>query len=246
MTYSPPLGVFGNYIGVRISPGPWFVGTACPRSFDKWGDVAVVCGNVHKVETTYRGLSADVLSKLNKMDFFPGLLGNDILAGYDILFNLNSRKKKTDTEGIMYIGKTFPLEKPGTKVDLEFIGCDKIPSLSVNFIDGSLHRMIFETGSKYSYLESLEGIKSRIIGKDTDFVITANGPVVFEVELHEVTVSLGSATCLVTFSTEPGKRSCPTAVSKQLKTAHVQGILGWEILKHGPVAYLPRRGELWI
>lgn len=115
MTYSPPLGIFGNYIGVNISPGPWFVGTACPRSVHKWGVAAVVCGNVHKVETTYHGLSTDDLSKLNKPDFFPGLLGNDILSGYDILFNLNSRKKKTDTEGIMYIGNRY-ITPPAPKV----------------------------------------------------------------------------------------------------------------------------------
>lgn len=237
-----PVEICGNHIGVNISPGPWLLATAFPKSIGRVS--ALVCGNTHHLETSYSGLHVDGLSALTK-SHFEGMLGMDILSKYEWFIDLDGRSRRRP-KNIFCIAEVLPIEHRGIKVGLDFSEDVKTPLLTLSIGKSARQRVVFDTGAQYSYLESLEGIEAKPAGSSTDFVITTDGAKVFDVDLHEVTVTLGSITAPLTFATEPGKLTCPAPVGKLLKATGTDGILGWEILKHGPMAYLPRRGELWI
>lgn len=232
------LYVEANHLALRLSPGAWLVDTGSDASFGV-APVLHITAEPRPVLEKIGNLTPAKLRAVTGGNYI-GLIGNDILGELEVLLDL-----KRSASGIACFHAAKISDLPGRRVGLEFIAGSKTPVVQATVGDEAV-RVIFDTGAQYSYLESLEGIEAKPVGPSTDFVITAKGPVNFDVNLHEVTVTVGSITAPITFATEPGKLTCPPAVGALLKATGTQGILGWEILKHGRMAYLPRRGELWI
>lgn len=232
------LYIEGNHLALRLSPGPWLVDTGSGASFGRAPVLHITKEPVH-VPERIRNLTPAKLKALTGCNFV-GLIGNDILGELEMIFDL-----KRSGDGSARFHATDISEVRGRRVEVELVTAGRIPVVSTEVCALS-KRMVFDTGAQYAYLGSLEDCQVKRLGRSTDFVITPHGPEVFDVDLHQVIVTLGDVTAPLTFATEPGKPTCPAPVAKLLKATGTEGILSWEILKHGPMAYLPRRGELRI
>lgn len=224
MDYLPPLRIRVNHLCTLLSPGDWLVDTGSTVSF---GEVVAClpCG-LHPVPRSHGQLSLEALRDYVGIDVV-GLLGGDILNHYEMLFDLPNQK--------LGIAKSLPGNPAGTRVPLRFT--DKtIPILEARVEDHGTVPMIFDTGAQYSYLVDIKGNDVRPIGRAKDFHAALG---VYDVELYLKHVRVGSVERDVQFAYHP-------LVSEMCRQRGTQGILGWEILKHGPAAYLPRRRELWI
>lgn len=224
MDYHPPLRIQVNHLCALLSPGDWLIDTGSPVSFGETA-ACLPCAT-HPVAKSHPYLSlADLRGYVGTN--VVGLLGGDILNSYEMLFDLPGQK--------LGIAKSLPGNSAGTRVPLRFT--DKtIPILEARIEDQGAVPMIFDTGAQYSYLTDLRGNDLRPIGRARDFHAALG---VYEVELHLKRVRVGNADMDIQFAYHP-------KVAEMCLQRGTRGILGWEILRHGPVAYLPRRGELWI
>ena len=233
MPTSIHLQITRNHLALSLSPGPWLIDTGCDVSFGE-APILHLSDATHHVPPSYGGVSAETLNAYTKGSFV-GLVGNDVLGKYDVEFNLRSHYAEFSPDPIHSL--------QGAKVPLGRVAGTHTPTLLAAVGTSGSRRPIFDTGAQYSFLENLDGLGARPVGQGEDFHVSCGR---FKVDLHEVTMTVGSITAPITFATEPGKLTCPPAVGALLKATGTQGILGWEILKHGPMAFLPRRGELWI
>lgn len=230
------LYIEANHLSLSLSPGPWLLDTGSDVSFGRAPVLHVTKEPIHVPASN----GAYTVPKIRMATNVPyvGLVGNDILGKFDTLLDLaNDNVARFISADITSIA--------GRKVELGFVTNSKIPIVNAQ-VGLNEFRMIFDTGAQYSYLSTLEGIETEPAGVATDFVFKNGVAKVFKVELHKVVSSLGGVTAPITFASEPGMRTSPAQVSTLLKATGTNGILGWEILKHGPMAYLPRRSELWI
>lgn len=235
------LYIEANHLALRLSPGPWLVDTGSDVSFGQ-SPVLHLADEPYHVPESIGILGIEDINRLTRGNFV-GVIGNDILGRHTTEFILHGTGR---ANGLAYFDVLLADTANRRKEPVAFVKQTSVPTVNVHVVGTGGRRLIFDTGAQYSYLESLEGIEAKPVGPSNDFVITAKGPVAFDVNLHEVTVSLGGVTAPITFATEPGKPTCPAPVGNLLKATGTDGILGWEILKHGPMAYLPRQGELWI
>lgn len=224
MDYRPPLRIRVNHLCVLLSPGDWLVDTGSPFSFGE-NAVCLPCG-FHSVPRSHELLTLEELRAYVGVNVI-GLLGGDILNQHDMLFDLPRQE--------MDIVKSLPGNLPGAKVPLRFT--DKtVPVVEARIEDHGAVPMIFDTGAQFSYLADIKGNEVRAIGRAKDFHVSLGA---YEVELYLKRVRIGSADQDVQFAYHP-------AISEMCRQRGTEGILGWEILRHGPAAYLPRRRELWI
>jgi len=226
---TPGLFVCKNHLALRLSPGPWLVDTGSGVSFGE-APVLHLSEVIHRVKPSHGNMGVQRLSKLTN-ERRVGLIGNDILGLYDIVFRLGDGHG-----GVAEFHQRLPREKPGKRVDISLIEGRNVPTVMTAVEGLGDRRMIFATGSQYSYLASLAGLDAHPIGKGKDFLPSCG---TFAVDLYEVTVKLGSITASLKFAHHP-------KVSKALKTMKADGIIGWEILKHGPALYSLANRELWI
>jgi hypothetical protein len=61
----------------------------------------------------------------------------------------------------------------------------------------------------------------------------------FEVDVYMAEIRLGSITAPLRFAHHP-------LVTRKLQKAKAMGIIGWEILRHGPALYYAAIREMWI
>jgi hypothetical protein len=169
-------------------------------------------------------LTAKSISALSEITV-EGLVGNDILAKFDLLFS-------TD-EIIFYEPGTAPPYPNGIvlPLDSEVMG---VPIVNVT-IDKKQHKVFFDTGAKLAYLSD-ELLPETSIGKQDDFHPTIGK---YTTNVYKVDTVLGDYEWSMTY----GK--LPTQLKPLLSLGNTKGILGTEILTKFDVA-LSRQSLIFI
>ncbi|MCY4356477.1 MAG: hypothetical protein OXD01_03040 [Gammaproteobacteria bacterium] len=172
---------------------------------------------------SFMGLTTGQLSEYISADCC-GLLGADVLGKFDIIFH-QPAGKMTLTSEIMQ----------GTEEEVIFLeDCLGIPIIKVN-IDRAEYRMYLDTGAQFSYLQNDSLVEYPVVDTVEDFF---PGYGTFEIDLHEVTTSIGDKS----YDLKLGK--LPDNLVAILSLAGVQGIIGNEIFMRRTTNYYPRRGKI--
>lgn len=237
-----PLTIEMNHLLTHRSPGDWLIDTGSPQSF---GDapLAVPGHSLHSHPRSYGGVDAAYISRMTGTGCI-GLIGSDILNQYDVVFDLSGKTGR----GHVYLSKEAAITPKGVRVPIQKLSSGGIPVVDVNVRGRGAVRMLFDTGSQYSYLDTLDGLETDV-DKDTgtetfsDFHPSCGA---FNVNVRNVAVGLGGVKAKLRFATQADTNAYPTPVRKLLEKTGAEGILGLEILRHGRMTYLPRWGELWI
>jgi hypothetical protein len=160
-----------------------------------------------------------------------GLLGNDILSQHFIGMYFHEKQRRSM---IYFSGK--PLQ-PIPSAKRLALSMDKgVPIVEARMEGRKKAPYIFDTGAQFSYVADPRWLQGEPIGRFTEF-IPLQGK--FEVEVYLATIRLGSITAQLRFAHHP-------VVTRQLKLAQADGIIGWEILRHGPALYYAGIREMWI
>jgi hypothetical protein len=95
---------------------------------------------------------------------------------------------------------------------------------------------IFDTGAHISYVADRALLTGEPVDTCTDFM-----PLVgqFKVEVYMAKIRLGGITAPLRFAHHP-------LVTRKLNKAKATGLIGWEILRHGPALYYAGIREMWI
>jgi hypothetical protein len=218
------LTINDNHLCVRLPSGDWLVDTGSPITF---GETPVVIGKTtYDVASTFPSFS---LEKLREYvgPLYVGLLGVDILNRYVCHFDIpNQRMGFLDNVGVNPQLRRVPLDiLPGG-----------VPVLNAELEDEIPHRLIFDTGAQYSYLNKIKGDDVERIGRGTDFHPMLGR---FPIEFFMKKLAVGSFDNDLQFSTQP----LVTQMSRLLGT---DGILGLEPLRTHQMFYNPKGKEIWI
>lgn len=152
-----------------------------------------------------------------------GLLGGDLLGGFDHLFDVPGGKLVVSSGELSHDGECVPMDA--------FMG---IPIVEAR-IDGRDYRMFFDTGAQISYFQDPSRETFPRAGRVDDFY---PGVGEFSTETHDVPIALGG----VPFNLRCG--SLPGILGMTLMMAGTQGIVGNPILSDRIVGYFPRRSVL--
>lgn len=237
-----PLMVANRHLLTHRSPGDWLIDTGSPQSF---GDapLAMPGHSVHHHPRSYGGVDTAYINRMTGLACV-GLIGCDILNQYDVVFELSEQAEL----GGVYFSKDAALKPRGERVPIQRLRAGGLPILEVNVRGRGPVRMLFDTGAQHSYLDTLDGLETkphRDSGAEetSDFHPSCG---VFGVNIRQIAVGVGSVKAKLRFATQADTNVSPATVRKLMDAAGVAGVLGWEILKHGRMTYLPRWGELWI
>lgn len=210
-------------MGILLSPGAWMLSTGTPASFG--GTLACLPTGAVEVPKMLGNLSeAEMNRQLGTR--YLGVLGGDILGNHETEFDLPAGRVAMRRE----LGTPLPgLGTPIIMTDMN------LPVVLADVENKRIIPMVFDTGFRYSYLEAIT-VNDERVGHGTDYHPLFGR---IEVELFRKKVKMGSLDCTLSFAVNP-------EVTRWFKKAGASGLLGWEILKHGKVAYLPARRELWL
>jgi hypothetical protein len=216
-----PLQLRDGHVFIELGGELWLLDTGAPTSFGSSRSLTIA-GEQFSVGTNYLGLTATTLSQFVGVACV-GLLGADVLARFDHIF---------DTAGGSLTLSTAELSHSGQSVSLdEFMG---IPIVTAR-VGGSDYRMFFDTGAQIFYFQDDSLTEFPSAGSVTDFY---PGVGQFETDTHEVPVLLGSVALTLRCGTLPG------LLGMTLMMADTEGIVGNAILRNRPVGYFPRRHAL--
>jgi hypothetical protein len=228
--YKAPLFAADNHLMAAPSPGPWLVDTGSSVSLSTECPVLPILGVMHSVSSEYRGVTMEKVAELSGIHAI-GLLGNDALSRHHVRFNFSTKAKTSFM--------AFSNEPIAPIDDTKCVAFDLregIPVLEALLADTESRTMVFDTGAQISYLADPTWLTGTPSTKRTDYLI---GHGRFEVDVHRVRIRLGSVQAELDFAHHP-------AVNTKLQALKADGIIGWEILKHGPALYSLANRELWI
>ena len=220
-THTYPYTMVDGHVILDCGGKRLLLDTGAPSSVAETRTLAFA-GRGHVADTNYMGVSlAEIGSHVGAS--LDGLIGTDILAGYDTLIDpARSEVRVSRNE----------LHLDGTRLQLEFLM--GIPVTEVTAA-GKPVKMIFDTGAKVSYVSSEVARACPSSGSLEDFFPGIGG---FTAQTHTVPITLGLDTITITAG------EMPMLLSMALMMAGASGILGAALFEHFAVAYAPRRGEM--
>jgi hypothetical protein len=226
-----PLEIEENHLIARLSPGPWIIDTGSPGSFSSTCPQLPIGEYLHQIPSEFNGLTEQKLREYTNASCI-GLIGNDILSKHHVCFRSRSAKKGSGS--ISFTNDTPETPQGAVHVPLDL--SDGYP-IGVAKVNGAGEiPVLFDTGAQISYLADRDWLTGAPIDRVNDFM---HGIGRFEADVYVATVTLGSITASLKFAHHP-------KVSSALKRIKARGIIGWEILKHGPALYSLANRELWI
>ncbi len=216
-----PLQFREGHIFVEIDGALWLVDTGAPTSFGALNSV-LFAGQRFSLESGYANLTATSLSEFVGVACV-GLLGGDVLGGFDHLFDVPGGKLVVSSAELSHEGARVPMDA--------FMG---IPIVEVR-IDGRTYRMFFDTGAPISYFQDSSLGTFPPAGRVDDFY---PGVGAFSTETHDVPIALGGTSFRLRCGSLPG------ILGMTLMVAGTQGIVGNAIFSDRVVGYFPRRSVL--
>lgn len=229
-THTAPLDVIGNHLYANVSPGPWLLDTGSPGSFSAQLRGLPIREIIHPMPSHYRNVTMMHLREIAGIKA-EGLIGNDILSQHFVALHLSGRR---DHGWINFADK--PLQPISGAQRLTLSMETGVPIVEARMEGRENAPFVFDTGAQFSYVADPRWLQGEPIGRFTDFM-PLHGK--FEVDVHLATIRLGSITAQLRFTHHP-------AVTRKLKSAQADGIIGWEILRHGPALYYAGVREMWI
>lgn len=223
-----PLELESDHLMALLPEGRFIVDTGSPTSFGL-GDSVEFAGERHPVMRELMGLDVAALRELSGIAC-DGLVGMDILARYDLLFDVPSGELVAET-GELPRDRFAP---EGRCVALD--ACMGIPIVSID-VAGASHSMFLDTGAPHSYLVR------RIVGDREAIDTVADfypgfGP--FEAEIFRVPARLGDLVAVSTFGV------LPELLEATLLLGGAEGIVGNEVMRERAVGLSSRRSLLGI
>jgi hypothetical protein len=216
-----PLDVVQGHILLAAGGGTWLLDTGAPSSFGV-PNTLEVGGRTFDVPDSYLGMTADFLSEAIAHPI-TGLLGADVLQGFDVLLDVPARRITLSEEPIQCGGDAVPMRS--------FMG---VPMVEVEILDNRIS-MFFDTGAPISYLQDPLIEEFPDAGVERDFY---PGFGEFETRTRMVEMSIGRAA----WSVRCGE--LPELLGMTLMMGGARGIVGNAIALGRPLALLYRRRQL--
>lgn len=218
-----PLLLEHGHLVVQLDGGLWVVDTGSPSSFGR-ANMIHLGGERLEIADTALGLDADALSNLVGAQL-EGLIGNDILGQFDMLFDLPSKS--------LAVG--IDLRVPGGNIIAlgTLLG---VPTLEAVTELGT-HRMILDTGAQLSYLKEDAAARFPQAGQVQDFLPMFGA---FETETCTVPFNIGQ----VQIHLRCGR--LPDVLGMALGLAGIEGIIGVDLFREKRVGYFPSRSLLVV
>lgn len=213
-----PLLLEREHLVVRLDAGLWVIDTGSPSSFGRAAEIHLG-GERLEIASTAFGLDANALSDLVGAQL-EGLIGNDLLGRFDLLFDLPSKTVEVGMDLPVPKGEIIPL---GT-----FMG---VPTLEAA-TGFDVHRMILDTGAQLSYLREEAVSQFPSAGSVRDFLPMFGA---FETETSTVRFEIGQVRIQLRCGRLPG------LLGMTLGLAGVEGIIGVDLLREMRVGYFPSR-----
>lgn len=217
-----PLKFEKKHLFVEIDQQLWLYDTGSPSSFGNVGSISIA-DEKFSLKQNYMG----VLDAKSLSDFIGvtcvGLLGADILNGFDQLFDLPDGRIRFSKKEFSFEGQSLPMEY--------FRGVPIVKAL----IGGQDYRMVFDTGAPYSYFQEASLAEYPEAGEISDFY---PGLGRFQVNTHYLPVSLAGINFTLQCGSFTGK------LAQAMSQMNTSGIVGNEILCDRVVAYFPRRAKM--
>jgi len=216
-----PLLNKNGHLFVPLSGHDWLLDTGAPTSFGTIDSLAIG-GEVFRVESSYMGLDAKVLSGFVGHET-TGIIGTDIINEFYVLLDVSNGEVTFSKDKIDLNGEIVQLQ--------EFMG---IPIIDAE-IDGEDRKMFFDTGAQLSYWQddSLDTYQSS--GVVTDFY---PGFGEFETETYMVDTQIGAMQHKLLYG------SLPDLLGMTLMMAGTEGIIGNRVLDNRIVGYFPKHKKL--
>lgn len=205
MTSHYPLEEMGGGLGARLSPGPWLVATARPKSL---GLCEAITGHaVHPVES--KG-STRLLRQLHQRTSqrFVGVLGADVLRHYAITLRI--------PKGGMEFSLVTPDDVSGSALPLSTT-VEGIPVMDVRIEGLGVLKMAFDTTMKGALLATDDTFHNRHMA-EVRVGHLLRRPLVAQTAMVEV--AIGEHHARVEAAWGP-------AVTRLCRRHKVDGILGW-------------------
>ena len=211
-----------GHLFVKMDGSDWLLDTGAPTSFGT-REIAIANENF-TIPENYMGLTAGELS--GYVDHLvSGILGADILNGFDVLVDVKNEKVSLTREEISVDGETLEMT--------DFMG---IPIIEVE-IGGLDRHMFFDTGAQVSYFQDESLCTFPAIGSIADFY---PGFGEFQTETYLVDAGIGATRFELCCGSLPG------VLGMTLSMAGVDGIIGNEIISDHVLGYFFRRQKLVI
>ena len=219
--------------GLEIIRGHWFarcgdrrmlINTGSPISLGDSRPV-IIDGVKHALTPDLAGVTAEALASPRSIGVpFSAVLGNDILANFDIVFD-PSIGRVTFSRDEVRLG--------AWDIEIALTGRDE-PVLIVE-VRGQQHRMHLGIGEERSSFQSVALFSEPLIEIAREFH-PAIGE--FPVLLHRLPVGIGGNSFAIKCCRLPEK------LATDLLSEGVDGILGCEIMRNRVSGYFPRRNKL--
>lgn len=213
-----PLRYSNGHIIMTVAGDDWLIDTGSPLSF---GEMELVLDDgARQLPTGFMGIGAEFLGENIGLPL-GGLVGTDILNGYEVIFDLPRGVIRLNTEIEALAGSEIPIEL-----------CLGVPVCGVR-INGSDMKGFFDTGAQVSYAPVRILRAEDLIGAFHDFYPTQGA---FETSLHWAELELGDKRFRIRCGT------MPDFMAGMMNLAEVQCIIGNEIMSELQIGYFPRRG----
>jgi hypothetical protein len=218
-----PLHFREKHLFIEINGQYWLVDTGAPTTLGS-GTVSFNGGAKHKTYDRLYTLTIDHFLKYIPIEFV-GVLGMDVLHNYDFIFDIPGSKVTISVDDLNFPGHSVPTGL-----------CLNSAPVVVAEINRGYYPMIFDTGAPVSYWLDDKLTKFPLIGEYQDFFPLSGW---FKTNLYKLGVKLNSRAFVVQCG-----RTLPDLLDMSLKSQNIEGLIGSEVLTHGPVAFFPRRQEM--
>lgn len=217
-----PLRFLNGHLFAELGSRLWLLDTGAPESFGRNKHIDLL-GEHFAFDDSYHGLGIDGLVKHVGVEC-AGLLGSDVLAAFDMIF---------DEPGGKITFSTGELDLDGMAVPLwEFMG---LPMIMADIAGEDYRKFFLDTGAQLSYFQDPALKKFPSAGKVMDFFPDSED---FETETHDVAMSLGGVHVTLRCGT------LPEVLAGALSMASAQGIIGNQLFHTRRVGFFLRQGAL--
>jgi hypothetical protein len=224
-----PLFVDNNHLMARLSPGPWIIDTGSAGSFSTTCPILPVGSTSHAVGPDFQGFTMEKLRHLSGLQAV-GLVGNDILARHHVGFHLTDN----DRTSVVQLAET-PLIPSANAQRLTVRMRHGAPVIDASLAGTGTLEAVFDTGAQISYVADRSMLTGQPICRATDF-IPDYGQIV--VDVHLIGVRLGGIAASLRFAYH-------AEATRKMERTESRAIIGWEVLRHGPLIYSLSKVEIW-
>lgn len=217
-----PLRFLNGHLFVELGSRLWLLDSGAPESFGRDKHIVLLGEHFH-FDDSYHGLGIAGLVQHVGVECV-GLIGADVLAGFDIVFDEPQGKVTFTTDELEFDGMPVPL--------WDFMG---LPMVMAE-VAGVDHRKFFlDTGAQLSYFQDDAIARFPCAGKAVDFFPDSDD---FETDTHRVAMNLGG----VGVTLRCGR--LPDSQADALTMAKADGILGNELFQGRRVGFFLRQRAL--